>query len=79
MSIIEYIAIGIAIVCAAVGLGMTLMEKEDKNDDGGDATLLLEKECVRIYNNSNKRMPSPIMFAIMVFIIIVESIFILKN
>ena len=39
MSIIEYIAIGIAIVCAAVGLGMTLMEKEDKNDDGGDATL----------------------------------------
>ena len=39
MSIIEYIAIGIAIVCALVGFGMTMMEKEDKNDDGGDATL----------------------------------------
>ena len=39
MSIIEYIAIGIAIVCALVGLGITLMQKEDKNDDGGDATL----------------------------------------
>ena len=68
MSIIEYIAIGIAIVCAAVGLGMTLMEKEDKNDDGGDATLgqsnqglSNEKECLPynvcnngIYNNSSK-------------------------
>ena len=39
MSIIEYIAIGLAIVFAVVGLGMTMMEKEDKNDDGGDATL----------------------------------------
>ena len=39
MSIIEYIAIGIAIVCAVVGLSMMLIEKEDKNDDGGDATL----------------------------------------
>ena len=39
MSIIEYIAIWIAIVFAVVGLGMTMMEKEDKNDDGGDATL----------------------------------------
>ena len=39
MSIIEYIAIGIAIVCAVLGLGMILIEKEDKNDDGGDATL----------------------------------------
>ena len=39
MNIIEYIAFGIAIVCAAVGLGMTLMEKEEDDDDGGDATL----------------------------------------
>ena len=39
MSIIEYIDIGIANVFAVVGLGMKMMEKEDKNDDGGDATL----------------------------------------
>ena len=39
MSIIEYIAVGIAIISAVVGLGMILIEKEDKNDDGGDATL----------------------------------------
>ena len=39
MSIVEYIGIGIAIICAVVGLGMILIEKEDKNDDGGDATL----------------------------------------
>jgi len=39
MSIIEYIAVGIAIICTVVGLGMILIEKEDKNDDGGDATL----------------------------------------
>ena len=39
MSIVEYIAIGIAIICAVVGIGMTLIEKEYKNDDGGDATL----------------------------------------
>ena len=34
MSIIEYIAIGIAIVCAAVGLGMTLMEKDQSLKNG---------------------------------------------
>ena len=39
MSIVEYIAIGVSIICAVVGLGMILIEKEDKNDDGGDATL----------------------------------------
>ena len=41
MKYVDYgiLIIGIAIVCAVVGLGMTLMEKEDKNDDGGDATL----------------------------------------